>query len=68
MVSWPWRVAFLVLALGTPWLLLTGLSQLSRWWMARHDPIDSLIRPPRWCKDGEAYMDQPDTRKMERAG
>lgn len=58
----------LVVAVGGPILALYGLSRLSRWWTGRHDPIDALITPPRWCKSKEGWMDTADSQKVERAG
>lgn len=61
--------------LGLPFAALYGLHKLSRWYAGRRDPIDTLIRAPRWCvrahgADGQptAWMNRLDAQKMERAG
>ena len=57
-------VAFVV----TPMVLLYGVVRLSRWQMGRRDPIDSLICTPRWCTDGDGFMNTYDRQKVNRAG
>lgn len=47
---------------------LYGLGRLSRWHASRSDPIDTLIRAPKWCKDGAGWMNTADQQKVERAG
>ena len=61
-------VGILLGFLAAPFLLLYGLGRLSRWRIGRHDPIDSLIGTPRWCKDKSGYMNTVDQQKMNRAG
>lgn len=56
----------LALCLAVPFAVLYGLSRLSRWYLARHDQIE--IRPPRWCKDGDSFMNTMDWQKANRAG
>jgi len=58
----------LALCLAVPFALLYGLGRISRWYANRHDPIDTLIKEPRWRKDGDAYMDTMDWSKSDRAG
>ena len=58
----------LALSLAIPFLLLYGLRRLSRWHIGRHDPIDTLIGTPRWCKDKAGYMNTADPQKVNRAG
>ena len=38
----------LVLCVAAPFAVLVGLRSLSRWHAGRQDPIDTLIRIPRW--------------------
>ena len=58
----------LVVTIAVPFAALYGLSRLARWLAWRRDPIEALITPPRWCKDGDRWMDAVDPRKVERAG
>ena len=62
------EAAYLLVALTVPFVALYGLGRLSRWHLSRHDPIDSLIGSPRWCKDGAGYMNTVDQQKVNRAG
>ena len=58
----------LVACLAVPFALLYGMGRLSRWFATRHDPIDALIKEPRWVKDGDTYMNTCDRQKLNRAG
>ena len=60
----------LVVALAVPVAALYGVSRLSRWWVGRCDPIDDLIRPPKWCKDTKTglSMNAMDWHKNNSAG
>mgnify|MGYP001615101698 CR=1 FL=1 len=46
-----------------------AVGRIARWQAGRHDPIETLIKPPRWCRDGkDGYMNAIDQQKAERAG
>src|SRR3990167_2332503 len=45
------QVLGLVACLAVPFGLFYGLGRVARWQAGRRDPIDSLIKEPRWLKD-----------------
>ena len=61
-------LAGLMACVAAPFALLYALVRISRWKAGRNDKIDQDIKPPRWCKDGDNYMNTPDYQKLNRAG